>query len=74
MAALGNDVSFHGTLPHIFIVIIVIVVAFFVLKSLIKFALIIGAVGLVIYLLWTMGLLERVFGMALPAAVSLGSI
>lgn len=66
--------AFHETLPHIFIVIIVIVVAFFVLKSLIKFALIIGAVGLVVYLLWTMGLLERVFGFALPAGISLGSI
>lgn len=49
-------------LPHWFLVIVVVVVAWFVLKSLIKFAIIIGAIGLVIYLVWTLGLIDRIRG------------
>jgi diacylglycerol kinase len=49
--------SLHATLPHWFLVVVIIVVAWFVLKSLIKFAILIGAVGLVIYLLWVLGYL-----------------
>jgi hypothetical protein len=55
------------TLPHAFLVIVIVVVAWFVLKSLIKFAIWAGAVGLLIYLAWTMGWLGRLKGsLALP--------
>lgn len=54
--------SFHGTLPHWFLLIIVIVVAWFILKALIKFAIIIGLVGLAIYLLWVFDVFDRISG------------
>lgn len=54
--------SFHGALPHWFLVIVIIIVVVFVLKSLIKFAIIIGLVGLAIYLIWSLGLIDRIRG------------
>ena len=50
------------SVPHVFLVIVVVVVAFFLLKSLIKFAIIIGGIGLVIYLVWVMDVFGRVSG------------
>lgn len=61
--------SFYDTLPHWFLVVVIIIVAVFVLKSLIKFAIIIGAIGLVVYLLWTLGVLDRFIGNVAPAPI-----
>ena len=59
--------SFHGSIPHVFLVLIIIAVVFFVLKSLIKFAIIVGAIGLVIYLVWSLNLIGRIRGGFIPA-------
>lgn len=56
--------SFHGSLPTWFLIFIAIVVGLFVLKSLIKFAIILGATGLLIWFLWQFGLLEKLFKFA----------
>ncbi|MBI2078561.1 MAG: hypothetical protein HYT80_09390 [Euryarchaeota archaeon] len=42
-------------LPPVVLGIIVVVIVFFVIKSLIKFAIIAGAVGLVVFIAWTQG-------------------
>ena len=57
--------DFANTLPHWFIVAVAVVVVIFVVKSLIKIALIIGIVGLIIYLGWTLHLLDRIAGHAM---------
>lgn len=59
--------SFHATLPHWFLVLVIVLVAWFVLKKLIKIALVIGAIGLLVYLLWWQGWLARAFAV-LPGA------
>ena len=40
------------TLPPILVVVLLIVVVFFVIKSLFKFAIIVGAIALVLWALW----------------------
>jgi len=50
--------SFHNLLPPIVVGILVIVVIIFVIKSLIKFAIIIGVIALAVFLAWQFGLLS----------------
>lgn len=52
--------SFHETLPHWFLIIVMVVVGWFVFKSLIKIAIIIGAVGLVVWLGWWQGWFAKI--------------
>lgn len=47
--------SFHNFLPPIVVGILVIVVIIFVIKSLLKFAIIIGFIALVIFIAWRVG-------------------
>lgn len=54
--------SFHESLPHWFLVVVAIVVGWFVFKNLIKFAIIIGAVGVIVWLVWSQGWLEKAMG------------
>lgn len=50
--------SFHNFLPPIVVGILVIIVVIFVIKSLIKFAIIIGAIAFIIFIAWSMGWLS----------------
>ena len=50
--------SFHNLLPPIVVGILVIIVVIFIIKSLIKFAIIIGAIALIIFIAWSMGWLS----------------
>jgi hypothetical protein len=58
--------AFVDQMPHWFLAVIAIVVLVFIIKSLIKIALIVGAIGLVIYLAWTLHLFDRIRGGLIP--------
>ncbi len=60
--AYPGSMSFHQTLPHWFLVVVLVVVAWFVLKSLIKVAIIVGVIGLAVWLLWWQGWLAKITG------------
>ena len=49
--------EFMDALPPVVLVIIAVVVVVFVIKSLIKFAIILGVIGLLIFGAWRMGFL-----------------
>ena len=44
--------SFHNYLPPIIVGILVVIVIVFIIKSLIKFAIIVGAIALIIFVAW----------------------
>jgi hypothetical protein len=50
--------SFHNLLPPVVVGILVIVVVIFVIKSLIKFAIVVGAIAAVVFFAWQLGWLS----------------